>query len=324
MINLELKSTDFKGNEKWVLLYVIADIYSNVSNKEKPLNDMEVVSFAKEKYGLDIERRTINKYRNYLSKYFGFIFATRNKGHYLINKWKLVEDQIKKNQLFLKQFTNYDVERIDCSIGKIAKIDKAIKSKLFIEIWIDHYIHIFRRRNKNGEIIAIRKKKFKIAPLKIFKKNNDYYLFAYYPNEDEYYLFLIKNIKIKPNCIVKEHWQKTIDIDIDNYIRKQDFLLTGPIDQYSKDYHYNEPYEWVPDARDITLYFVCKYFAKRKFSHPFIFQSLIDLYGENMVETYSPRLDDCFGVSFPYDQKTGVIVSIIDNNDDIDIIDYFY
>ena len=83
-MNIKLKNNKkFNKNTHLGLFYAIVDIYQNAHS---PINDSEMVVLLLEHYGLEVERRTIKRYRDFIEEYFDVIFIHKDKGHYIVEK----------------------------------------------------------------------------------------------------------------------------------------------------------------------------------------------------------------------------------------------
>ena len=315
MITLDLKEPRFGKNDKWPLLYVIADIYMNKASRTKPLKDIEVVDIAKNIYGLEIERRTIRKYRDYLEQYFGYTFKTLNKGKYVEVPWE-IDIAATHEKEFLSQFKEYSPNRGEARdiVRKIGIILTAQKEKKYLNVGIENYIVFLNPKKKDAKRIGVTKANLLIAPIEVFRYEGQHYLLSYVKDEEKYYIHLIKSLIIKPNCISSETFNRHIrNVNLAEYIKKQDFIATGPINPFAKEYYFELPDAWLEDSRygyrNISL---CCFRTNQNtvFPNPYLFQSLIDLYGQR-AEQYAVEDRNAIGIVFPNDWRAK---SIVDKN----------
>ena len=84
MISINIKKNKkFSTNNHLAYFYAITDVYQN---KGQPINDTQMVNILKEEYGLDIERRTIKRYRDFLKENFDINLIYYKKGYYIDNR----------------------------------------------------------------------------------------------------------------------------------------------------------------------------------------------------------------------------------------------
>ncbi|MBR6225829.1 MAG: hypothetical protein IKM80_04175 [Bacilli bacterium] len=316
MITLDLKTNQFGKNDKWPLLYVIADIYMNKSSRAKPLKDIEVVDIAKNIYGLEIERRTIRKYRDYLEQYFGYTFKTFNKGKYVEVPWEINIAATHEKE-FLSQFKEYSPNRGEARdiVRKISIILTAQKEKKYLNVGIENYIVFLNPKDEDAKRIGIRKANLLIAPIEVFRYEGQHYLLSYVKDEERYYIHLIKSLIIKPSCISSESFSRHIGhVNLAEYIKKQDFIVTGPINPFAKEYYFELPDTWLDNSmsefRVIQLY-CCRTDQYTFFPNPYLLQSLIDLYGQLAKKYTIEEHKNAIGIIFPNDWRAK---SIVDKN----------
>jgi hypothetical protein len=232
MVTLELKKAGFGKKEKWPLLYAFADIYLNVASRNQPLNDTQVVEVAKQRYGLVVERRTVRKYRDYLSSYFGLRLETKNKGHYASNPIVVERKRRPRRNTFLERFENFtaDEEEKESITKKARTIVSAINAGRCLSLLIPHWI--------DGEYgwdpYPLGPKRLVVIPLRIFQYRHEYYLLAYVPEEKSHYVFLIRNVTIKRSKAPRQTEDSVLDFDLETYVKKQAFLFTGPVSESDK------------------------------------------------------------------------------------------
>ena len=326
MISLELKNNNFKSKDKWPLLYVVADVYLNVASEKNPITDVEMIRIIGKKYRLIVERTTIRKYREYLTDYFGFSFKTLRKGHFIVNEELLEKERILKDKIFLDKFKNYDKKEKDRSlVNKISIIQKAIKNSKYLEAGIENYIvFLTKKSKKENSSIVLRKKMFVMAPIEIFRYENNYYLLSFHKKEKQYYIHMVRNLIINKNPITSEAFNESIiEVNLDDYVSKQDFIFTGPINPFAKENFFDDT-EWRSYSRSIGMNCI-RFQEEKEFSFPYIFQSLIDLYGDKKVDFYEVDYKeyrgekDRIGIFFPDDIKAESIISKLSNHKDIEI-----
>ena len=283
MITLNLEKSDFGKNDKWPLLYVFADIYLNIASASRPLNDLEIVEVTQEKYGLTIERRTVRKYRDYLRLHFGLVFATKNKGHYVVNPRTAERRRLKEQQGFLDQFTDYSrkAEEEEALAKKIQTILLAKNTSRCINVDIPHWIHYRRTKDQNGQRLSVANKKMAIAPMEIFCFDREYYLLSYAIEEKMHYLFKINGIGVENRGFLRGNCGPIPDFDLKAHLQKQDYLFTGPV------FPSSEPKRSEALAKYCYEQYCLEFERKRgdKCTMPFLLQSLIDLYGEKSIRT---------------------------------------
>ena len=245
MISLDLiDGKKFDNKDKWPLLYLIADIFINKATEDNPITDVEVVNILKNEYGLDVERRTIKRYRDYLSEYFGFILSTRKKGHYvqpnftdesLLNLALYLKSKPLKNKgTFLNQLTFSNGDSINDIINStlvhkekndginvvhIRIINKAIKENNYIE-----YIYkpsVFY----NDEIkdVEFGFEKVKIIPIKLFYYDK-LYLLGYREEFKKYYIVALENILVSKKALVKVENENNFDFDLEKFLNTNPYL----------------------------------------------------------------------------------------------------
>jgi len=84
MINLKLKSDcKFSSCSHLGIFYAVVDVYQN---RGSAVNDSEMVQILKDQYGLEVERRTIKRYRDFLSENFDINLKYFKKGYYIQTK----------------------------------------------------------------------------------------------------------------------------------------------------------------------------------------------------------------------------------------------
>ena len=309
MINLDLKHTDFKGNEKWPLLFVIADIYFNYSSEDNPLLDGDLVKLAKSNYNLSIERHLIKKYRGFLSHYFGFEFNRIKKGYYITNGLKMITDEIKNNNC-PDSIINFDqFQRDDETNLKMSVILSAIKRKRKIRLEIDNYVNFvsdYLMFKKHLEPLIVKSKIMIVTPLQIFIFSGRAYLLSFDDDNNQLNIHLLKTIKITKKSITKYKACENGIIstfDLKKYVEKQDFIVTGPIDE-NYAFKINKYFESYGEE---SIY-ITKIEGLKKPDMPSFLQSIIDLYGQDDILVLNPK------ISY-FDKSTGQ--PIWDNNIEI-------
>lgn len=288
MINLDLKRKDFKGNEKWPLLYVIADIYFNFSSEDTPLLDSDLVCIAKDNYNLSIERHLVKRYRSFLSHYFGFIFSQIKKGYYITNDLKITRSGIKKD-FYPNSVINFDEYKMDDELSqKISIISTAIKRKRKIRFETENYVYFtsdYLMAKKHLEPLVIKAKTFIVTALRIFILSNKTYMLSFNDNDSHFYIHLLNSIKIAKESITKYKSNEDIDFNLKEYIEKQDFIVTGPIDE---NYAFKKNKFFDPNGGEAI--YITKMKGLNQPDMPSFLQSLIDLYGEMNVSVYKPQI----------------------------------
>lgn len=315
MVALTLSSAEFKPNDKWPLLFVIADIYSNKASPERPLTDTDVVKIAQTEYGLHVERHVVKKYREHLVRCFGFVFARRKKGHYLERMQRIIQTAPAQEKDIQKGIKTYGdgkqrARRENELFRKIEIANLAILEHRTLEIVIPHYLHT--RPYKKGEwSISSRKTAFHITPKEVFRYQGEYFLLSYIPSEKAAFFHLIRNIEFGEISIKERVIEENpLTYDLGSYLARQDFLITGPID-FEKDEN-----KYYKGERSFLFYSKWGAIAiqgtKKDIENPFILQSVIDLYGEALVRWGQQKWEggkcpSIYGISFPDDIKAEAI-----------------
>lgn len=288
MINLELKKRDFKGNEKWPLLYVIADIYFNCSSEDNPLLDNDLVRIAKSNYNLSIERHLIKKYRLLLSHYFGFEFSLLKKGYYISNDLKMINNGVKNNH-YPSSVVNFDEFKIDDEMSlKVSIISTAIKRKRKIRFEIEYYVYFFSNylmAKKHVEPLFCKPKTMIVSPLQIFIFSGKAYLLSFNDSENHFYINLLENVHITKESITRYKSSDNLSFDLKKYIEKQDFIVTGPIDE-SYSFKTNKYFE----SYGAEAIYITKMKNLNKPDMPSFLQSLIDLFGNDNISIKTPKI----------------------------------
>ena len=97
MINIALKKNQkFSNNNHLGIFYAIVDVYQN---EGRSINDTEMVQILKDKYGIDIERRTIKRYRDFLDENFDINLVYYKKGYYIDNRSEEDKENEKKEEI---------------------------------------------------------------------------------------------------------------------------------------------------------------------------------------------------------------------------------
>ena len=327
MVTLNLLSSKFGENDKWPLLYVFADIYTNRATKDKPLSDTDVVKIARNTFGLSIERRTVKKYRNYLTLYFGFDFVSEKKGHYLKNNASALIRQRRKDLSYLLGIPTYGSktqEDIHVLVKKVSLIEEAIAKKHFISIGVPNYIAY--ERGKEG--VRIIRKTLVATPIEVFRFDREYYVFAYEKEAANCYVFLLRNVTIKRHRGDLTSSDSGLDPNaVRLYTTSHDFLLTGPVTLKETTHYSFSQRLWLSKSRSIKL----QYPTKRPIwetAHHFLLQTLLDLYGANKIKAFikDEEAPICDGdstinascksgplrIEFPYDEKADAILKRIE------------
>ncbi len=316
MISLDLKNRSFAETDKWPLLYVIAEIFSEKASADNPLSDNSVVKIAQEAYGLNIERRTVAKYRGYLSKHFGFLFEEVKQGHYLSSAKAIINSSQAKNQKNDFFVFNY-LKASSFLENKINWISKALKDEKQICISIANYIVFHTKRWKESATASgkqfqpayVESKRFDLTPMKLFQFDRILYLLAFYPLERKHYIFKVNSLSLvslnTPSSIRKAPF-----FDLDAYVAKQDYILTGPVCHSDQNvYDYGSPISRISYNNNYCTF--SHYEPEDKPSNPFALQTLRDMFGP--VVSFSSRETPLYVVlkySFPV---TGAEKSILSN-----------
>ena len=97
MINIALKnSKKFSNNSHLGLFYAITDVYQNA---KRPVNDTEMVNILKDKYDIEVERRTIKRYRDFLKENFKVNLLYYKKGYYIDNQTEKEKEVLRKENI---------------------------------------------------------------------------------------------------------------------------------------------------------------------------------------------------------------------------------
>ena len=245
MISLELnKEKKFEQKDKWPLLYLIADIFINVATEEKPITDVEAVNILKDEYGLEVERRSIKRYRDYLSDYFGFTLSTRKKGHYvkadftdesLLNLALYLKSRpIKNKGVFFNQVTFKNGESTNDLVEEVLVhkekndginvvhfkiVSKAIKENKVIEYSYKPSVTY----NDDIKDVEFGLERVKIIPLKIFYYNK-LYLLGFRQDYQKYYIVALENISISKKDVFDYENKKQLDFDLNKYLNTNPYL----------------------------------------------------------------------------------------------------
>ena len=281
MINLSLRNRTFSENEKWPLLYVIPDIYLRESSFDTPLSDLDVVEIAKRDYGLRIERRTVAKYRLYLTEHFGFSFGTRNKGHFVSNRKTMLRKELHGDRL-PELFSNYDVPELDETMSRKAlAIEKSLRMKRELRIVIPYYLTVLSKLTLKVEDVhqvTTRRREFLVTPMRLFQFNRELYLIAYCPAERQHYIFLVRSA-LRMTCC-KTPTKPAPEFDLDKYMKGQEFIITGPIVTESKNAFKYVRGSWIDeDASQCAPVLYTQACGNKKVPHPYMYQTLADLFG---------------------------------------------
>lgn len=165
-MNIKLKDDKkFEKNSHLGLFYAIVDIYQN---SLRPINDSEMVHLLFKNYGLEVERRTIKRYRDFIEEYFDVNFIHKAKGHLIVDEKELERINDKK------------------------KIDILIKT---LEGRNDDFINILYKKNH-----------YHVCPLELNFINDGYYLLCAYQNKRKQVLIInmpTKDIKLSKPIYVK-------------------------------------------------------------------------------------------------------------------------
>ena len=218
MILLNLLKNDFKSNEKWPLLYVIAQVYCEESALENSLTDVQVCNILQEKFNLNVERRTIGIYRRILTDYFGIEFIKHGYGH-IIKNLDLIKPKTKEDLIPEVDYLK-DIEYSNCE-ENIEFCLNAIKDKTYLTLGLDDcYVDAYIKRRMV----------FTLIPIKVFHYRHKYFLFSYSTTIDDYFIvdlekhyFRRKNIKVNPKLIKKE-------LNLRQYLKEYpDYIVTGRV-----------------------------------------------------------------------------------------------
>lgn len=241
MVKLQLKNKGFKPNEKWQLLYVLTEVFQEEASRDKPLLDSEVVKLVQEKYGLAIERRTVAKYRAYLTGYFGFRFYTSKKGHYIQKAPREFDGGVQSLNVPYESIEAYKTPFSGDQLEeRLTVILQALRNEKELLLRIDHYLtgrcpEVGERTKKAMKLekvppITIKPKTFIVTPLRLFRFGYPFYLFAYCGEEKRHFIFLVSSLT-KIRLSKKKPLSPPLPFDFDAFIQKQDFILTGPVDE---------------------------------------------------------------------------------------------
>lgn len=338
MINLDIKSKAFKGNEKWPLLYVIAEIYTEFCSKDSPLLDNQVISIARDRFNLLIERHLVKRYRDYLTRYFGFSFKKNGKGHYLENDVALTSNVIKKN-CPLGDIINYDVVTVNDTLTKKASlILSAIKNNKQIRFTVKNCICFVsdylqaKKREYYGKPVAVKEGHLTVTPIKVFIHSTKMYLLSFNDVDSLFYINLLETMILRNDSITKIEAKK-VSFDLDDYVSKQDFIVTGPVDTK---HAFKYSFKCVPEPYGFSNIEV--FYCKRKEKNPsfkYFLQTIIDLYGEKEVSIRFPQIDhfvkgkkiwdmvDSFAIKFPCDTRAETLLKRY-STDEIYFDDYYF
>lgn len=245
MISLDLMNEKkFDSKDKWPLLYLIADIFINTATEDKPITDVEAVNILKNQYGLEVERRSIKRYRDYLSDYFGFVLSTRKKGHYvkpnftdesLLNLSLYLKSRPLKNKgTFLNQLTFSngapvsDVidstlvhkEKNDgINVVHIRIINNAIKENKYIEYSYKPSVTY----NPEFKDVEFGKEIVKIIPIKLFYYDK-LYLLGYREEYKKYYVVALENILVSKKAPAKIENKINFDFELEKFLNTNPYL----------------------------------------------------------------------------------------------------
>lgn len=181
MISLELSNKKFSKNDKWPLLFVIAEIIIEESNSTNTINNLKIVEVAKEKYNLKVERRTVAQYKKYLEQYFGFVFKNKGRGYY-ISKMPLPYH----NEHQIDGIEHFDSDDFETIHERVLFCNKAIKNEKYIYYWCPEYVL---------KSLKIVRRRIKLIPIRVICFGNKYFLFSYaVPFNDYFYVNLETSI----------------------------------------------------------------------------------------------------------------------------------
>lgn len=255
MISLDLTgSKKFDNKDKWPLLYLIADIFINIATEDKPITDVEAVNILKNQYNLDVERRTIKRYRDYLSDYFGFVLSTRKKGHYvkpdftdesLLNLALYLKSRPLKNKgTFFSQLTFSNGDSINdimdstlvhkekndgINVVHIRIINKAIKENKYIEYSYKPSVSY----NKEFKDVEFGKEMVKIIPIKLFYYDK-LYLLGYREDFQKYYIVALEKITVSKKALSNIEHKINFDFDLDKFLNTNPYIYDRFIEEDEK------------------------------------------------------------------------------------------
>lgn len=265
MISLELLNKNFSKNDKWPLLFVIAEIFVEEANSSNPITNLKAVEIAEEKYNLKIERRTVAQYKKILEQYFGFVFQNKGHGYYLNKKPEALFDEKQIEGVeYYKSNGFSDVHR------KIRLCNEAIKNEKYVKYTCPEYIF---------KSLKVDEKRIKLIPIRVISVDSKYFLFAYaIAFKDYFYVNLDKSIINKTRDLFSSFKKKKELFAFKDYFASPCHIVTGRIGILDKikiepQYGYSE---------DFCSFHVYK-------TKPFFPESIVSLkekYGEENIYGY--------------------------------------
>ena len=276
MVTFNLKKKQFKNNDKWPLLFVVAEIYSEESNSKRALTYLEVAQIAKAKYGLHIERRTVSQYVTYLEDYFDFKFIKSGHGKYLKRQYESPENTCSEET---SNYSNIETIKSDAYKQLEHNIDickKGIKKNILLKYRCPKYIT--QKMNVVSKTIVL-------VPIKVFRFNMDYFLLAYYPPISDYYFVNLSKTVLKSSSLVFESSlnikRNMPQFDLNGYLLKNNTIASGRstwktiLKLYRSE---REAYE-----EDDGLFTFETNYLNRKIPLPEILTTLEEIFGEENV-----------------------------------------
>ena len=279
MITLNLKKKSFKSNDKWPLLYVVAEIYNEESNCNKSLTNLDIAKITKEKYGINIERRTVSQYVSYLEDYFDFKFVKSGYGKYLQKEYE--STTILETQEVNKNHTKDKIKTYKSDVFKkleknIAICEKGINQNVLLKYRCPKYI------TQKMTVVA---KTIVLIPIKIFKFNLEYFLLAYFPPINNYYFVNLNKTTLGNGSLIFEsaiNIKKTLPpFDLNSYLTNSAFIASGRTNWQNilslyevKPEYYEEPY---------GIFSFETNYINRKIPIPEVLTILEEIYGEENI-----------------------------------------
>ena len=249
MIQLNLQKRKFKRNDRRALLYLIAETFFDSSRKGKSITDIEATKIIKDKYGVNVERRTIGQYRLLLSDYFGISFSRCGRGHIIksLENTANVEVHIPNRKIAYKKIVEDGNKKT--LVKNIIICQRAMKNNHCISYISNHYL--------DETYSNFIKKSLLIAPIEIFQFRDSYFLFGYCSTIKEYFFVNLSNEK----TIIKQRYNTSLSdkiigvnkFDYETYVKKQpNNVYTGRI-KWEELLH--EP-EYEPNEDDMNWWYI--------------------------------------------------------------------
>ena len=198
MIVLEKsEESRFQSQDRWPLLFAIADIFKNHSSEGNPLSVERISAILRDEYGIGkVDRHAIKDYRLRLEKYFGYQFGeVKRKGFFL----KSAKDSIGDRELLniaiaVQSFPYLPEAEKQAALGSLYSFSSNQKARMLID-GIDS-IRVIRNEGRERVYENVRRllkyvkpkrkitvelddsQKLSFYPQFIFVKNNEYFLFG--------------------------------------------------------------------------------------------------------------------------------------------------